>query len=306
MTVAEPGYVGLWREGKLKKRGEELWQVLEECRLCPRECGARRLEGDEGECEATRDVEVASYHAHFGEEKPLVGTGGSGTIFFHHCSLRCVFCINGDISQGEHGTRRGLEDLARMMLALQATGCHNINVVTPTQYSPHIVLALDRAAAGGLRIPLVYNTSGWERPEILRILDGIVDIYLADFKYARPEASTRYSPGAVSYPDVTERALCEMHRQVGVAHPGSHGLMERGLMIRLLVMPNGVSGTREALHWIARNLPRDTYVNLMSQYVPTFKALEYSELSRRITREEFRDAVRWAREEGLLNLDIQT
>lgn len=303
--AAERGYIGLWREGKLKKRGEELWQVLEQCRLCPRECGARRLQGEEGECEAGRDVEVASYHAHFGEEKPLVGTGGSGTIFFHHCSLRCVFCINWDISQGENGSRRSVEDLARMMLALQAVGCHNINLVTPTQYSPHIVLALDRAAGGGLRIPLVYNTSGWERLEILRILDGIVDIYLADFKYARPEASARYSPGVETYPEVTKRALCEMDRQVGVAHPGPHGLMERGLMIRLLMMPNDVSGTREAVHWIARNLPRDTYVNLMSQYAPTFKAFQYPELSRRITREEFGDAVRWAREEGLTNLDVQ-
>ncbi len=279
---------------------------MEECRLCPRECGARRLEGEEGECEAGRDVEIASYHAHFGEESPLVGTGGSGTIFFHHCSLRCVFCQNWDISQGSYGQGRSIQELARMMLQLQTMGCHNINVVTPTQYSPHIVLALDRAAAEGLRIPLVYNTSGWERLEILRILEGIVDIYLADFKYARPGASAKYSPGADTYPEVARKAIVEMQRQVGAAHPGPRRLMERGLMIRLLVMPNGVGGTQEALQWIARELPRDTYVNLMSQYAPAFKAFEYSEISRRITREEFRDAVTWARDAGLTNLEIQS
>jgi putative pyruvate formate lyase activating enzyme len=192
-----------------------------------------------------------------------------------------------------------------MMLDLQRMGCHNINVVTPTHYSPHIVLALNIAAMQGLRIPLVYNTSSWERLEILRMLDGIVDIYLADFKYARPEMSAKYSPGAETYPEVTKKALLEMHRQVGVARPGRHGLMERGLMIRHLVMPNHVSGTKEGVAWIARNLPRDTYVNIMSQYMPTFMAFKYPELSRRITREEFQDAVRWAREAGLSNLEIQ-
>ena len=276
-----------------------------DCTLCPRQCGARRLERERGECEANGDVEVAAYHAHFGEERPLVGSGGSGTIFFNHCSLRCVFCLNGDISQGACGHRRSIEDLARMMLDLQRMGCHNINVVTPTHYSPHILLALDIAATQGLRIPLVYNTSGWERLEILQMLEGIVDIYLADFKYARPEMSARYSPGAGTYPEVTKKALLEMHHQVGVAHPGRNGLMERGLMIRLLVMPNGVGGTKEAVDWIARNLPGDTYLNIMSQYTPVFNAFEYPELSRRITREEFRDAVRWAKEAGLMNLEIQ-
>jgi putative pyruvate formate lyase activating enzyme len=302
----EPGYVGLARDGELKKRGDELWEIMKECQLCPRECGARRLQGERGECEASRDVEVASYHAHFGEERPLVGPRGSGTIFFHHCSLRCVFCINWDISQGGYGHCRGIQDLARMMLDLQTMGCHNINVVTPTHYSPHIVLALASAAAQGLRIPLVYNTSGWERLEILRILDGIVGIYLADFKYTQPKVSAKYSPGADTYPDVTRTALLEMHRQVGVAHPGRRGLMERGLMIRLLVMPNRVSGTKEVVNWIASNLPRDTYVNIMSQYAPAFKALDYPELSRRLTQEEFYEAVMWAREAGLTNLDIQT
>jgi putative pyruvate formate lyase activating enzyme len=301
----EPGYVGLSRKGELKRRGRGLWRIMGKCNLCPRECGARRLQRERGECEASRDVEVASYHAHFGEEGPLVGSGGSGTIFFNHCSLRCVFCLNGDISQGSCGHKRSVEDLAGMMLDLQRIGCHNINVVTPTHYSPHIVLALDIAARQGLRIPLIYNTSGWERLEILRMLDGIVDIYLADFKYARPEMSARYSSGANIYPEVTKKALLEMHRQVGVARPGRYGLMQRGLMIRLLVMPNGIGGTRDVMEWISCNLPRETYVNVMSQYIPTFKAFEYPELSRRITREEFRDAVRWAREAGLSNLEIQ-
>lgn len=180
----EPGYLKLHRSGELRRRGEQLWQLMESCSLCPRGCGAARLDGQEGFCKGTSQLVVASYHPHFGEERPLVGRGGSGAIFFSNCSLRCVFCINWQISQGGEGEPTSLEGLADMMLHLQRMGCHNINIVTPTHYSPHIVLALDIAAAEGLRLPLVYNTCGWERPEILRMLDGIVDIYLPDFKYA--------------------------------------------------------------------------------------------------------------------------
>jgi putative pyruvate formate lyase activating enzyme len=248
---------------------------------------------------------VASHHPHFGEERPLVSRGGSGTVFFTHCGLRCVFCINWEISQGGAGEERSIDDLATMMMRLQESGCHNINVVTPTHYSAHIVLALDRASDRGLRLPLVYNTCGWERLDVLELLDGVVDIYLPDFKYADGAMADRFSSGAESYPAVTKDALLEMHRQVGVAKPAEDGVVYRGLMIRHLVMPNNVGGTKKVLEWIARNLPKDTYLNIMSQYRPMYKALDYPEIARRITREEYREAVRHARELGLTNLDVQ-
>jgi putative pyruvate formate lyase activating enzyme len=192
-----------------------------------------------------------------------------------------------------------------MMLNLQEQGCHNVNIVTPTHYSPHILLALDIAAEKGLRVPLVYNTCGWERVEILKRLDGIVDIYLPDFKYWDSEKAARFSSQADGYPEGTKKAILEMHRQVGVARSASDGLMYRGLMIRHLVMPNRVSGTKQIVEWIASNLPRDTYLNLMSQYRPMFKADDYDEISRRLTRAEYAEAVDWAREAGLTNLDLQ-
>jgi len=301
----EPAYLKLHRNGELKRRGRELWSMMASCGICPRECGTDRLAGNRGLCGASSELEIASYHAHFGEERPLVGRGGSGTIFFSNCSLRCVFCINWEISQGGEGSRRTIDQLAQIMLKLQQMGCHNINVVTPTHYSPLILLALDAAAAGGLRLPLVYNTCGWERLDILKKLDGVVDIYLPDFKYSDGRMAAKYSSGAESYPEVTRAALLEMHRQVGVAKPEANGLMARGLMIRHLVMPNGVSGTEEVLNWIAGNLPADTYVNIMSQYRPIYKAMDYPEISRRITRREYQQAVDRAVELGLSNLDVQ-
>lgn len=301
----EPGYQSLHESGELKRRGEELWSVMESCRLCPRECGAARLDGERGFCGASSTLEISSAHPHFGEEMPLVGRGGSGTIFLTNCGLRCVFCINWEVSQGGRGRTRTISEMADMMLRLQEIGCHNINPVTPTHYSPHIVLALDEAAGKGLRLPVVYNTCGWEKVEILRKLDGIVDIYLPDFKYSDSEAAGRYSSGADSYPEHTKAALLEMHCQVGTAVPAADGLMYRGLMIRHLVMPNDVSGTGEVVAWIAENLPKDTYLNIMSQYRPMYKSFGYPEIARGITREEYDRAVRWAKEAGLVNIEIQ-
>ena len=200
---------------------------------------------------------------------------------------------------------RSIDEFSDMMLALQRIGCQNINVVTPTHYSPHIVLAIDKAASKGLTLPLVYNTCGWERVDILKVLDGIVDMYLPDFKFSDGEMAAKYSSGAGTYADVTKSAILEMHRQVGVAKQAEDGLMYRGLMIRHLVMPNNVSGTKEVIEWIANNLPNDTYLNLMSQYRPMHKAFDYPEISRRITQEEYTDAINWAKAAGLTNLDIQ-
>ena len=301
----KPGYFKLSESGELKKRGKKLWDMMSSCSLCPRECGAERLKGERGFCQASSDLEVASFHPHFGEEDPLVGRGGSGTVFFTNCNLRCVFCINWEISQGGEGSLQTIDDLAEMMLHLQRIGCKNINVVTPTHYSAHIVLALDKAVQGGLRLPLVYNTCGWEKVEILKILDGIVDIYLPDYKYFDSKMAEKFSSDADTYSEMTREALLEMNRQVGVAKPASDGIMYRGLMIRHLVMPNDVSGTKKVVEWISNNLPKDTYVNIMSQYRPMYKAFDYPEISRRLTNEEYRNAVKWAKETGLTNLDIQ-
>jgi len=301
----EPAYLALHRSGELKKRGEQLWARMETCNLCPRECGGRRLDGERGFCRSTSDVVIASHHPHFGEERPLVGRGGSGTIFLSNCSLRCVFCINWEISHGGMGKARSLEEMAEMMLDLQKRGCPNVNFVTPTHYSAHIVKALDIAASRGLRLPVVYNTCGWERLDVLRVLDGIVDIYLPDCKYADGKMAAKYSAGARSYPEMTREALIEMHRQVGVAKPDASGLMRRGLMIRHLVMPNNVGGSVEVVRWIAENLPKDTYINIMSQYRPCHKADEYPAIARQITRAEYTEVVAAARDAGLTNLDLQ-
>jgi len=302
----EPAYLKLHKTGELKERAEELWAIMETCQLCPRRCGVNRLEGMSGFCGAPgATLVVSAFHPHFGEERPLVGNGGSGTIFLTHCNLRCVFCQNWEISQLGQGTERTIDELAGMMLWLQVFGCHNINLVTPTHYSAPILKALDIAAATGLRLPIVYNTSGWERLEILKVLDGVVDIYLPDFKYWDSDMSAKYSSGAESYPEITKEAILEMHRQVGVAKPPQDGIMQRGLMIRHLVMPNNTGGSEEIMEWIAENLPKDTYVNIMAQYNPVHKAYDYPEISRRINSEEYEKVVKRAIELGLTNLDIQ-
>jgi len=302
----EPSYLELHRSGSLKERAEILWDIMEMCTLCPRECKKERLRGQRGDCRATAELEISSYHPHFGEERELVGRNGSGTIFFTNCSLHCVFCINYDVSQMGWGSRESISSLAGMMLSLQRRGCPNINLVTPTHYVAHILKAVDEAAGKGLKVPLVYNTCGWEKKDVLQLLDGVVDIYLADFKYDDAAAADKYSPGAKTYPEVTKTALLEMHRQVGVARADSKtGLMNRGLMIRHLVMPNNVARSDKVMQWIGKNLPQDTYVNIMSQYTPMFRANRYPEISRSITRREYEAAVAAARQAGLTNLRLQ-
>jgi len=301
----EPGYIKLHKEGTLKARADVLWNMMRSCNLCPRDCGTNRIRGSRGDCNANADLEISSFAPHFGEERELVGNNGSGTVFFTNCSLLCVFCINYDISQMGKGRRQSINDLANMMLTLQRIGCHNINVVTPSHYSPHIMKALDIAAGKGLRLPLVYNTCGWEKLDILQLLDGVVDVYLADFKYADPQAADTYSPGAYSYPEITQTALSEMHRQTGTPHVNEQGVVHKGLMIRHLVMPNNVAHSEKVMQWIGNNLPKDTYVNIMSQYTPVFKASEYPEISRRITQQEYNTVIRAARNAGLTNLRLQ-
>jgi putative pyruvate formate lyase activating enzyme len=301
----KPAYLKLHKTGELKKRANELYAIMEDCQLCPRECGVNRLKGMTGFCNTPgATLVVSAAHPHFGEERPLVGNGGSGTIFLTHCNLRCVFCQNWEIAQLGRGLESNIGELAMIMIQLQKLGCHNINLVTPTHYSAHILKALDIAADKGLRLPIVYNTSGWERLEIIKLLDGVIDIYLPDFKYWESDMSEKYSSGAENYPDITSEAILEMHRQVGVAHPAKDGIMQRGLMIRHLVMPNNTGGSENIMEWIANNLPKDTYVNIMAQYNPLYKAFDYPELSRRITRKEYRKVVNRAKEKGLTNLDI--
>lgn len=302
----EPAYLKLHRNGELRLRARQLRNIMKSCRLCPRQCGVNRLEGMEGFCRAPgANLMIAAAHPHFGEEKPLVGTGGSGTIFLSHCNLRCVFCQNYTISHFGRGRKTSVNELASAMLQLQNMGCHNINFVTPTHYSPLLVEALEEAAGRGLNLPIVYNTSGWERLEILRLLDGIIDIYLPDFKYWDPAMAERYSAGAESYPQMTRAALLEMHRQTGNAIPSKKGIMERGLMIRHLVMPNNVSGSEKIMGWIAEELPKTTYVNIMAQYTPVYKAYDYPKISRRVTQEEYERVVQRAQKMGLSNLDVQ-
>jgi putative pyruvate formate lyase activating enzyme len=296
----EPGYLKLHRNGELHARALVLWEMMKSCRLCPRKCARDRIRGEKGDyCNSNAQLLVSSYNAHFGEEKPLVGNYGSGTIFFSNCSLLCVFCINCEISQGGSGREICIGQLSKIMLNLQEAGCHNINLVTPTHFSPHVLLALDDAASLGLTLPVVYNTSGWELPEILHLLDGIVDIYLSDFKYFDSEKADKYSPGAGSYPAIAREALIEMNRQVGIAEPlKNNGILQRGLIIRHLVMPNNAGGTDDLMKWIAANLPANTYLNLMSQYYPEFRASEYPEISRRLSEREYKDAVNAAYSAG--------
>jgi putative pyruvate formate lyase activating enzyme len=301
-----PAYEDLEREGKFAQRIEEAYSIFKQCRLCPRQCEVNRLKGELGFCRAPVQPVVYSAHPHFGEEICLVGANGSGTIFFSNCNLRCIFCQNWPISHEGRGKVLEDTDVADMMLYLQRTGCHNINVVTPTHVMPNILSAIRIAFKNGLRLPLVYNTSGYERLEILKILEGIVDIYMPDMKYMDPVKAEKYSSGASDYPEVTTKAIVEMHRQVGELHLDQRGIARRGLMIRHLVMPNRVAGTRDFVTWVAETLPTSTYVNIMAQYRVEYKAFEYPEIARGITVEEFLEAMNWAEKSGLTNLDPQS
>ena len=297
-----PSYLKLYRDGILSERFKELYSFYENCRLCPRDCRINRLEGQTGKCQATSKVKISSAVPHFGEEAPLVGRYGSGTIFFSNCGLRCVYCQNYTISIDGEGVEISDERLAESMLKIQKFGCHNVNLVTPTYYIPNIVSALQKAIPKGLRIPLVYNTGGYEKLETLQLLDGIVDIYMPDCKYMDPQIAARYSSEAYNYPYYAKIALKEMFRQVGDLKVDGKGIAERGLILRHLVLPNRVAGTEEFLKFVANNLSKTTYLNIMRQYRPEHKAMEYPKIARRIDRNEYTEALRWARKYGLNRL----
>jgi putative pyruvate formate lyase activating enzyme len=301
---SEPSYLRLARQGRLKQIEKNLWDVLDECRLCPRGCGANRRDGERGTCSSTARLKVASHGPHFGEERQLVGRGGSGTIFFSNCNLLCCFCQNWEINHRGDGRFITEDQLAEMMLDLQERGCHNINLVTPTHVVPHIVKAVRQAADRGLRLPLVYNTGGYDSLDLIRALDGVIDIYLPDFKYADGAMAAKYSSGAGDYPERAAAAIEEMHRQVGELEVNPDGTARRGLIIRHLVMPDNIAGTDRFVKWVAKELGPDTRVNLMAQYRPEHKAFDYPEISRPITDREWEQALSWAKAAGLEYFDL--
>jgi putative pyruvate formate lyase activating enzyme len=300
----EPAYLRAYRAGELPKRVECALEMLRVCAACPRNCRVDRLADKFAVCKTGRYAIVSSYFDHHGEEDCLRGSRGSGTIFFSGCNLRCVFCQNFDISWQLHGSPTPPSRLAGMMLELQAQGCHNINFVTPEHVVPQIVEALPLAIEGGLRLPLVYNTSAYDSMESLELLDGLVDIYMPDFKYWDGEMARKYSK-APDYPEVARRTIKEMQRQVGDLVIDAHGLAQRGLLIRHLVMPENIAGTREIMRWIAQELSPTTYVNVMSQYYPAGKVSrsEYADINRRITPTEYERALEEAWRAGLQRLD---
>lgn len=303
MSEFEAAYLELLRTGELESRVEEARAMLEECRLCGRECSVNRLESTKGAvCRTGEKAVVSSFNAHFGEEDPLVGQHGSGTIFFTNCNLKCQFCQNYEISQLGEGREVSAEEIAGMMLHLQGRGCHNINFVSPTHVIPQIMAALLIAAEKGLRVPLVHNTGGYDSLETLSLLDGIVDIYMPDMKYADEKMGRKYSK-VKDYPQVNQAAVREMHRQVGDLVMDEQGIAQRGLLVRHLVLPNGLAGTAEIVRFLAEEISPETYLNVMSQYRPTYKAHEYPDIDRRPTMEELEGAVSLAQEAGLTRLD---
>ena len=303
----QPAYLALHRSGELRKRVERALDSLRACRVCPRNCDVDRLADKYAFCKTGRYAVVSSHFPHFGEEDCLRGWNGSGTIFFSHCNLRCVFCQNYDISQAakvSEARPTHPEQLAGVMLELQSLGCHNINVVTPEHVVPQVLEALELAVEGGLRLPIVYNTSAYDSAESLELLDGVVDIYMPDFKYWKPDSAQRYVK-AGDYPEVARGRIKEMHRQVGELRVDADGLAYRGLNIRHLVMPGALDETAAILRWIREELGSTTYVNLMDQYYPAGRVSDtlYPELNRRLRPQEFLEAQRLAKALGLERLD---
>lgn len=304
MSESYPGYLGLYKTGELQQRAEQVVERLRSCRVCPWECEINRLKDEKKVCRTGRYARVTSAFPHHGEEDPIRGSSGSGTIFFGWCNLRCVFCQNYSISHTDSGREVTPDALADMMLSLQERGCHNINFVTPEHVVPQILEALVVAADRGLHIPLVYNTGGYDSMESLQLLDGVVDIYMPDFKYWTAESARRYLKSK-DYPEVVKLVVKEMHRQVGDLELDSRGIARRGLLVRHLLMPDAEEESRGILQFLASEVSQDTYINIMGQYHPNGEVGtdRYPELNRRITRREITSAFQTAREAGLSRFD---
>jgi putative pyruvate formate lyase activating enzyme len=300
----QPAYLQSEREGSLAILENELWNIFQSCRLCPRNCGVNRIQGKLGVCASTARLKIASFGPHFGEEQPLVGSGGSGTIFFSNCNLLCCFCQNWDIAHMGEGSYVSHNDLADMMISLQSRGCHNINLVTPTHVVPHIIKALRQAIGRGFALPLVYNSGGYDSLEVIRKLDGIIDLYLPDFKYQDESPAVKYSNEALHYPEIAAAVIKEMHRQVGDLQVNANGIAQRGLIIRHLVMPGNIAETGRFAQWVAKELGPNTRVNLMAQYRPAHRAFDHPEISRRITAQEWEEARRTVKSAGLIHIDL--
>ncbi|HDP81403.1 MAG TPA: radical SAM protein [Spirochaetes bacterium] len=296
-----PRYIELYDQGLLSSKARRLRDLMERCVICPHRCGVNRTSGKAGKCRGGELPIVSSHSAHFGEESCLVGKNGSGTIFFTNCNLACIYCQNYDISHLGRGEEISYEELADIMLSLQQRGCHNINFVTPTHMVYPILKALELAVPRGLRVPLVYNSGGYDAVVTLAILEGVFDIYMPDFKYMDPDTAEELS-GARDYPAVASAALREMYRQTGDLTVNSAGVAEKGLLVRHLVLPNNRASTDLVIAFIA-GLSRDTYLNLMDQYRPEYRARECFDLRRRVTLDEFDEAVAWARRAGIKRLD---
>ncbi len=302
MPAFTPAYINTFKKGLLREKIKAAKKILSFCKLCPRECGVDRLSGQTGVCNTGENALVSSYNPHFGEEAPLVGTGGSGTIFFTRCNLLCLFCQNYDISHEGFGEEVTSEQLAKIMLHMQDIGCHNINLVTPSHVVPQILSAVLFAVEEGLNLPLVYNTGGYDSVETLKLLEGVFDIYMPDFKFWSSEIAET-ACHAKDYPEIARNALIEMHRQVGDLTLDENGIATHGLLIRHLVLPNGLAGTREIMQFIATDISTNSYVNIMAQYRPCGKAYEIEGLSARLTPKEFETAYQAAIEEGITRLD---
>jgi putative pyruvate formate lyase activating enzyme len=296
-----PAYLQLPSEA-LSDKVREAEEILKECTLCPRECKVDRTAGEKGFCRAGDKPFISSYGPHFGEEKPLVGRSGSGTIFMGNCNLGCIFCQNYSISHLGEGIVMSFEKLADVMLSLQKEGCHNINFVTPTHQMPMLLRSLLIASEKGLRLPIVYNCGGYESLHAIQLLEGVVDIYMPDFKYADPASAKKYSD-AENYPEVARAALKEMHRQVGDLMTDKRGIAMRGVLVRHLVLPEGIAGTAKIVKFIAEEISKNTYINIMDQYHPCYKAFDHPPLNRRITAKEYTEALNLAIESGIKRID---
>ncbi len=292
-----PSYLKLYDTGELKERVEKALSMLENCNVCPNDCKINRLEDKRAYCKTGRYARVASYFPHRGEEFPIRGYNGSGTIFFSYCNMRCVYCQNYDVSQLGEGEEVKPEELADIMIRLQNWGCHNINLVSPSHVVPQILEALYIAVEKGLKIPIVYNTSSYDSLESLKVLDGVVDIYLPDLKYLNNEFGKKYSK-VKGYADRAKEAIKEMYRQVGDLKVDERGIAIRGVLVRHLVLPNGISTTDEVLEFL-REISPNLAVNVMSQYYPTNKAYKYPEINRRISWSEYNSALSKAEHLGL-------